>query len=727
MKKVILYSVVSVILLLSSCNAAILMNNGDVTVPDYGNSGTIDGKPGEGDPVVLDPPRSVNATKSYYSDMINVIWSPVSGADYYTLEKCAHTQETLTGTEEWVPLQMSVFTTSYSDTDSLQSSMFYSYRVTAHTLEGVSSSASDTASGTVLASPQTINVSQGTSETSIDITWNEMPYVDSYRIYMSRYSTISGVESEVVATVAARTGSTNAYTYAIDQDTQAGVELSFAVQSVSEIGNKAQISLPRIGYTKVPGAPLQPVCTSVTKGDSTSSITIAFEAQSSDVDYIIRKYYPGGSEEVVLDTEVQGMDKLAYEDGEYSFTDSMVISNVEYSYSIIAKNDKGLSPASEVTGYLLSPVTNMKLSPVNDGSLFGYVFSYDFPAGHGDSSRAEEYVYHVTAYAKDGSVINEADYPESAVDGIRTFYEFDKDVDEASELKELQKITMSVSCGTLVSSSSSTNSIARIPSAIASVNATSNDAPLEGDVPNASGVYPVHISWVLTNAGSGNYTLCRKDENGNTASFSVTGTSYTDTSTLPLVRYEYWIDNRDELGRTHGEPHFTDAYGAVPLEVYKVMFESIALKPWEVQDYVPSEYRSWWKNTELAKKIEKGNSSSLTTQMEALGSASASDHYRGGRVDYNAKQNGIGGLISFTYTGFGENANFWIDGSYTMDVDAGGTGTASSSSGGFDVGGMYPGHFGLEDIRVNSKRFTGMYNVTYVYSDGSQNSGKVGV
>ena len=75
------------------------------------------------------------------------------------------------------------------------------------------------------------------------------------------------------------------------------------------------------------------------------------------------------------------MDKLAYEDGEYSFTDSMVISNVEYSYSIIAKNDKGLSPASEVTGYLLSPVTNMKLSPVNDGSLFGYVFSYDFPAG----------------------------------------------------------------------------------------------------------------------------------------------------------------------------------------------------------------------------------------------------------------------------------------------------------------------------------------------------------
>ena len=215
MKKVILYSVVSVILLLSSCNAAILMNNGDVTVPDYGNSGTIDGKPGEGDPVSLDPPRSVNATKSYYSDTINVIWSPVSGADYYTLEKCAHTQETLTGTEEWVPLQMSVFTTSYSDTDSLQSGMFYSYRVTAHTLEGVSSSASDTASGTVLASPRTINVSQGTSETSIDITWNEMPYVDSYRIYMSRYSTISGVESEVVATVAARTGSANAYTYAI--------------------------------------------------------------------------------------------------------------------------------------------------------------------------------------------------------------------------------------------------------------------------------------------------------------------------------------------------------------------------------------------------------------------------------------------------------------------------------------------------------------------------------
>lgn len=717
----------TVLLLLFSCNASILMNNGEITVPDTGedvdNDDTSDGN----EPVVLDVPRSVNATKSFYSDKINVTWSPVTGADYYTIEKCEHEHEKLTGGENWIPLQHAVFDTSYSDCDSLQSGRFYSYRITAHTFEGAASCVSSSASGTILSSPQNVNASRGTSETSIDITWEEMPYVDMYRVYMSRYSTIAGVESEVIATVAAGNGSTNAYTYTIDQDTQAGAELSFAVQSVSEIGSRAEISLPRTGYTRVQGAPLQPVCTSITKGDSLSSVTMIFEAQDADADYVIKKYYPGGSEEVVLDTEAQGKDALSYSDGRYSFTDTLVINNVEYTYLIIAKNDKGPSPATEVTGYLLSPVSNMQLVPVNDASRFGYVFSYNLPAGSNDEERENEFIYHVSAYAKDGSVIYERDFRDSEVDLIQTYYEFDRHVDEISELKELERITIKVGCSGLSSSEVSTNRIAKMPSAIAHVSATCNDSPLDGDVPNSYGVYPVHISWIAADDGMDAYVLYRKDESGNVVNFNAKGTSYTDETTSPLVRYEYWIASRDELGRTHGEPHFANAYGSITLEAYKVMFESISLKPWEIQDYVASEYRSWWKNTEIAKMIEKGNSSSLTTQLEALGSASASDHYRGGVVTYNAKRNDLGGLISFTYSDFGENANFWINGAYTMDVNASGTGSASSSSGGFDVSGMYPGHFGLEDISVNSKRFTGRYTVTYNYSDGHVNSGKVGV
>ena len=104
----------------------------------------------------------------------------------------------------------------------------------------------------------------------------------------------------------------------------------------------------------------------------------------------------------------------------------------------------------------------------------------------------------------------------------------------------------------------------------------------------------------------------------------------------------------------------------------RIIFESVSLKPWDKQSYVPSEYRSWWKNTEVAKKIAYGNSSNLTTQMDALGSASANDHYRNGRINYNAEMKGIGAIIRFTYANFGENLNFWMNGDYSMDVDASG-------------------------------------------------------
>ena len=106
----------TVLLLLFSCNASILMNNGEITVPDTGedvdNDDTSDGN----EPVVLDVPRSVNATKSFYSDKINVTWSPVTGADYYTIEKCEHEHEKLTGGENWISLQHAVFDTSFHQT-----------------------------------------------------------------------------------------------------------------------------------------------------------------------------------------------------------------------------------------------------------------------------------------------------------------------------------------------------------------------------------------------------------------------------------------------------------------------------------------------------------------------------------------------------------------------------------------------------------------------------------
>ena len=723
---------ISISLLWISCNADILINNGEITLPEN-NTSKDEGTGTDIPPVELAKPTRVNATKSYYADSINITWSAVPGADYYTIEKTAHEEELLQGTEVWTEIQQSIMSTSFKDHDNLQPSMYYSYRVTAHTNEGVFSPVSASSTGTILASPEVVTVSQGESESEIYVIWEQMPHVNSYIIYMSSGDTISGVASEVKATVASREGVQNGYAYQIDPNRESGKELAFGICSVGDTGNRSDISLPRIGYTIIPGAPSQPDINpqeDVTKGTSTSGITIKFRTNAENPDFLIRRSSPGSSEEVILDTSTSEADRdniTAISANEYEFTDYAVARNVEYTYSVIAINDVGMSQAASASGYLLSPVTNVSLNPVTTNDRFGYELNFRLPVGSDDPDRTAVYEYDIVATSKGGTTLWQETYSDADISGqMGRFFDFARNVTREEEEKELQKIEITVKYDGMTTSTATSNIIADIPDGIDTMEASSNSKPLSSDSPNSRGVYPVHVRWT-TESTSPNFTLFRQDQDGNLTKFNVSGREYTDESTMPLVIYEYWIEAKDALGRTFGEPHAANSYGAVTLEVYKDMFESLSLKPWDKQSYVPSEYRTWWKNTEVAKKIEKGNSSSLTTQMDALGSASASAHFHNGRVDYNASMNGIGAIISFTYTNFGENANWWMNGQYSMDVDASGTGSASTATNGFDIQGMYPGHIGLEEIRVSSKAFTGRYTIRYDYGTGESTTAMVDV
>ena len=728
------------LLSLASCNADILINNGEITMPseNAGNSVTVPGGGSTGGgssagSVELSAPTRVNATKSFYADRINITWSAVSGADYYTIERAEHESETLTGLEQWTPVQQSMNGTAYMDSRDLKPSMYYSYKVTAHTVFGDVSPSSAVSTGTILAYPEQVTVSQGESETEIYILWDQMPYVDSYEIYMTTGDTISGVSSEKKATVAARSGTQNGFAYQIDPNREAGKELAFGIRSVGQTGNASEISSPRVGYTRVPGAPAQPqldASTGITKGTDTAAITLRFKVDGEDPDFLIRKSSPGSSEIVVVDTTLSEAEKdkvTLNSDGEYEFRDVAVGSNIEYTYSVIAKNDLGMSQAASAKGYLLSPVTNVTLTPVNTDSRLGYELTYKLPVGSDDPDRPVGYEYEVVLIAKDGSTISQTTYGQDDIGSMETFFEFDRDVTPEEERGELRsvKITVSNTEGKSASSTSS-NSIADIPEAIDSLTATSNARPLSSDIANSKGVYPVHIKWT-TKSGASGLTLYRKAEDGTVVSFKVSGGAYDDTATDPLVKYEYWIESRDELGRTFGEPHAKDSYGAVTLTVFKDIFESVSLKPWEKQNYVPADYRTWWKNTKIATLVGYGNASDLATQMKALDDASANDHYRNGLIEYSADTEGFGGQIYFTYTNFGESANMWVNGRYEMHVDSGGNGSAASGSNGFDVYGMYPGHIGLGNIRVASKAFAGSYTIRYDYGDGSSATQEVNV
>ncbi len=703
MKKTLL---VLMTFLLVSCNASILMTNGEVVRPESGaGSNEV-----ESERVFSGAaPASVNATKSYYTSSIVVRWSAVEGADYYTIEKAS-------GSSEWKQLEVSVMNTQYTDTDNLEVGVYYRYRVTAHTFEGKKGSVSAEATGTILSSPLTISASKGTSISSIELEWEQMPNVESYRIYRSSNSSVAGLESEYVATIQADATSLKlGYSYPIDEGKEAGKELYFAIEGIGPTGNAATISLPRSGYTFVPGSPSTPSISSITKGDGKDGVSIRFRSAGDDVKYIIKRYSPGASEMVIFSEEYGSVLPEADGDGYYTYTDTDVKENTLYTYSVIAYNSIGSSPACVKTGYILSRVPSVTITPLNDSEKgIGYEVMFTEPVGAGDEERSDRYAYSVNVYSKNGDILDTYTMNEGEVSG--RFYGVGTSVTKESELGEIWYADVTVSLGGLSSASCSSDRIAFLPESITSISATRNALPSEGQVANANGVYPVTVIW--ESAFEGERVITRTGSDGSEKRIRVPGgKSYIDTTGDVLVIYDYFIDTSDAFGRTLGSiMHTGDAYGAVTPETFIDIYESVSMRPWDKQTYVPAQYRQYWKKCNLAVMVGYGNSSDLSTQMKALGSADEKDHFRNGQLHYKAEMEGVGGAIYFTYENFGECGNFSTTGSYEMHVNASGTGSASSSTGGFVINGMYPAKVRLDNISVSGKAFTGSYILEYSYS-----------
>lgn len=714
----------SLILLLffTSCNASILMNNGEIEKP-----GKIEIYEKKENYFSYNGASHISATKSYYKDKIIVRWSSVEGADFYTLEKAVSESEDIDQNFlVWRRISETIEDTCYIDTEGLESGKFYFYRVTAHTFSGKNGESSKLALGTILASPTDIKPSKGTSITNIEIEWDQMPYVESYRIYKSSLPFVSGLESEYVTTIVASDESTKmVYSYEIDLDKEKGKELYFAIVGVGATGEKADISLPRSGYTLVPGAPKPPEIVGITKGDDKKAITISFYKDKDDeVDWIIKRSSIGSSETIVYSGEY-GEKLEADENGVIHFVDNSVKSGVEYTYSLTAYNSLGPSAAVTQVGYLLSPVSNISLLPlVKENGDRGYLLTFKESIGSGDEEREEKFKYTITRYNKEGVQVDSSVYNEGSISSL--FFPVAKTVTPESEKNELYYVTITVSLGELSLDASSSERIPMMKAPVKSISATKNEKRKDGEVPNSNGVYPVTVTWASD--VDEERTIKRVGSDGSEKEFVVSsGFSLLDTSTLPLVTYDYYIDTSDVFGRSLGEiKHTGPSYASIDETLLLRIMESVSLKPFDNQKYVPDGYKAYWKNSKIATLVSYGNASDLSTQMKALDKADDKDHFRGGTITYNAKMEGAGGAIYFTYSSFGENENLWLDGSYEMHVNASGTGSASSSTGGLDLKGMYKAHISLEKISVSKKAFVGSYVVKVTYSDGEE-SYEVGV
>lgn len=740
-KRIILVSLFISILFIS-CHSDLLLNNGEVLTPSSATT-SDDSYVSNSVSFNTEAPNNVTASPSFFTDKIIIRWNDVSGADYYTLERAEHLSDSVPENVIWTPIQESIFSNVYTDKSNLKTSVYYSYRVTAHTLDGMYGDYSEVATGTLLASPDVFEASKGTYSQEISLNWQQMPNVYTYNIYKSNYDNTTGSENELIAQVNSNsTTGTNRYSYVVT-DEEKGRQLYFVIKSVGETNVLAQATNPRLGYTKVIGAPLKPEIVSVTKGTTTSKIEIEVDVSNcatEDVSFIVSKSINNGKESVIYNSEnasnLASLEKL--ENGNYLITDQYVLENIEYKYSIILFNSIGKSEASVVSGYVLSPVQSLSLVPFKTNTDMGYELKGIWPVGFNDVERKNSgitYYYDIIQYLKNGEIVDIGlvDEEEFFSNPDYSVFKVDKDPreDEISYIaialvskKALSDRELSRTNGFIT-----TNILSKLVSPVKELKIVSNCEPLPEDSPNQYGIYPLHIYFDIDSSqglDSKEYNLVKIGTDGTVRKITLSPSlyervgntvKYTDlTITNPLVRYTYYIDTSDELGRTLGEELKvrTDCYPTITLSVYADIFGSLSLKPWDLPQYVPAEYKTYWKNCRIATLVGYGNASDLSTQTKALESATDYDHYRGGSVYYNAKLNGVRGSIDFAYDNFGESEYFYTTGNYHMDVSASGDGTCTTSSNGFDIKGNFPGHIGLEDIQVKSKGFSGNYNVKLI-------------
>lgn len=732
-----------IILLLLGCNESVLRNpsgylhdsieedkSGSIEGEGDSSSGPIDGDFSEDAKAV-----NLQASKAFYPNMIKISWDPVAGADYYTLEKAEHDNEDddIT-TLAWEELPQSIRTNHYDDDSTfLKGGKYYTYRVIPHTKEGGVGLPSETITGTILSSPTSINVSKGDDQELIEISWKQVPYVRKYDLYQNSGAS----ESQLIAEVPADSEvSELKYSYTVPIDKR-GEMINFNIVSLGPTNNTSPKSQGVEGYTFKQGAPvINSSSVKASRGTENDGVTIEFEMQSQSLDGEELTFVIYRSSE--YETEFKLSDKaINAVEGVYSFKDDTAAPNTEYTYKIVAKNEIGSSKGVECKGYLLSYPRNVKLIPINEGNTKGYALSFDAPIGVAEDNLA--FTYQITNYYKNG---NQETSSLVTLDAIKNAIETKSDFADRqfspiyipytkdNELNEISYAMVRTRFGNSYSKYVSSNEISLLVN-VEKVELSQNKSPSKTDQANSNGVYPIYLN--LANDGREILLVSRIGSDGSELQFTndqktVNGQYIDNQDTKPLVMYQYSYRTIDSFGRSLDTVLTTEnsGYGAVTPYVFTKLFESLTLKPWDVQKYLTNDgSKAYWKNTEIAKKVEKGNAGDLSTQMDALtkkGEFIYADSFynNGGRVGYMAKTAGIGGHIEFTYANFGENVNWRGNGSYSMDVDASGNGTCSSS--GFTITGMYPGSIKLNKISVSKKNFTGSYSVTQQFSSGSLTS-----
>lgn len=709
-------------LLLTACNLSIL----DQGIADRVESVTpVENIPKKEIQFSTEAPGNVMATEAYYEDRINISWSAVTGADFYTLERAEVGKLTdSASTYVWTEILDVATGTSFTDRDSsLQSGKYYAYRVTAHTTKGMlSGETSDVCYGSLLAPPAQIDAAKGESFEYITVTWNQMPGVSRYYIYKSDVESSAGL-GEYVGVVTQQSSSTvdetdlvNRFDYQVPKDEQ-GRELFFVIRSSGPLGTMSEQSNARSGYSLVVGAASAPKVESITKGDSVSEIILKWERDPSDTElspitYTIKRSSLGSAESTIY--PLYDGDHLDSDGDLLSKTDTNVVDRTVYTYSIIASNSVGMSPATIVTGYLLSQPEGITFVPdVGNGEYV--VESFELPVGGEESGSG--WMYDVVIETESGSLQNEGQMTAEELEAYvaKTSISKSGSIPFEQEPRHIRITTVNGNIRSKTYLDAVVGGIPDVPvNAVASRNRSTTEAA------NSAGVFPIQISWEQRGDYQAySYKIRRTDNGMQTTTVSA---SFVDPNVSFATLYTYEIEALDPFGRSSGRIITNEGYGAITGERFKHIFESNILKPWETPDEHP-DYISGDKKA-IYDKVSKQGMGSLTYdewisvpgKTVTIGNSNVS-----GTISYNADTAGVGGLIQFKYTKYFSEADFLFylagDASYSMNVSASGSGSVSCPAD-FETGGLFPASVSFSNLSVSNYAFEGNYVIKQHHENG---------
>jgi fibronectin type 3 domain-containing protein len=645
------------------------------------------------------PPAQVYVSDGLFPQEIRLSWSPVNGAASYFIERAAVEPGAQIdpvngpGDEYFDILEPFVTGTSYTDAsildevprpDSPEYRNRYYYRIYAENAEKniESSPPSAAAAGALFPPPGNVKASLGKSIDYIRVEWTKMARANSYWVYRSDNE--HGTGSYFIGSVA---GNQNWLVNEITESEQ-GRDYYYSVVGRSAAGTESIFSFLAMGYALVEGAPEAPEDARRAQGsglgNETNKIEIEWNAPGGGDDFFYA-VYRYTSEDATLRL-LSGSTNNTY------FVDNRQLTpGIYYYYQVqsMVRDENGAvikGPVSDpVKAFILSPPDTIIAEKSNSGVSLKWLPALNVDEEFG-GIQPVKYDYMVCGsgdYAGPYTEIS-GEAPEGA-DGY-----FRMDISSGND--SFFKVK------TLNGAEESAFSAVVAPSpAAAVIRDVSKAANIPNYQANASGVYPVRVTWKKPDEETPHAYHIYRSTNQDSGFRKITGEPvYADTeadgiftfvdttnqTAKPGKRYYYKVLSLNRLGQGSYYSEPLAGYGALTYEQYML------------------EYNKTVKSSH--KKMTYMNKPGAT---DKLGSETKTGTISGS-IAYNAGLAGLRARIVIRYDNY---ADFYTEGSSALGpyfVLTGNSNTTAEmdQSGKMDgtitASGMYPGKVYYDNVQI---------------------------